>query len=115
MGYNSNDGEWVRDFHISVNPSGIDSGDAYHLGSEKKRDLFDQAGHLSPVGDFHSALGGRLRERLGMIFLAKPARGSIQAIANAIFRLQFVVRRRGKRDAPFNASVLKSLAYLLPE
>jgi hypothetical protein len=49
-----------------------------------------------------------------VIFLAKPARGSVQAIANAVLRLQFVVGRRGKGDPPFNASGLKSLAHFLP-
>jgi len=115
MGDNGNDGEWVWDFHVPVNPPGIDSGDTHHLGSEEKCDFFDQAGHLPPVGDFYPALGGRLRERLGMIFLAKPPHGSVQAIANAVLRLQFVVGRRGKGDPPFNALGLKSLAHLLPE
>ena len=105
----------MGDFHVPVNPSGIDSGDTHHLGSEEKRDFFDQAGHLSPIGDFYPALKGRLRERLGVIFLAKPPRGSVQAIADAVLRLQFVEGGRGKRDAPFNASGLKSLAHLLPE
>jgi hypothetical protein len=115
MGDNGNDGEGVWNFHIPVNPSGINSGDTHHLGSEEKHDFFDQAGHLPPVGDLYPTLGGRLRERLGVIFLAKPPRGRVQAIANAVLRLQFAVGGRGKGDAPFNASGLKSLAHILPE
>jgi hypothetical protein len=115
MGDNGNDGEWVGDIHVPVNPPGINSGNTHHLGSEEERDLFDEAGHLPPVSDFYPTLGGRLRERLGVIFLAKPPRGSVQAIANAVLWLQFVVGRRGKGNPPFKASGLKSLAHLLPE
>jgi hypothetical protein len=115
MGDNGDYGKCMWDFHAPVNPSGINSGDTHHLGSEEKRDLFNQAGHLSPVGDFYPALGGRLRERLGVIFLTKPPYGSVQAIANAILRLQFVEGGSGKRYALFNASGPESIAHLLPE
>jgi hypothetical protein len=50
-----------------------------------------------------------------MIFLAKPPGGSVQTIANAVLRLQFVIGGSGKRDTPFNTSGLQSLAHLLPE
>jgi hypothetical protein len=115
MGDNGNDGEWVWNFYAPVNPPGIDSGDTHHFSSEEERDFLDQAGHLRPVGDFYPALAGRLWKRLGVIFLAKPPGGSVEAIANAVLRLQIVKGRRRKGDPPFNASGFKPLAHLFPE